>query len=380
MTPDPAPTLRDHLREQPPQDFKVKAGWRALIQALRLRRRLGGPASAFASQQAVDRALSRPLLAPDVADLSAVKSGLKALLLSDLDEEARCAQAQAVDAALERLLPQEAQEPLWVAVTGWPTGVNAATRARIVGVDPPLPGPLPPLAAARLRHRLHGLVLAGFTLQVEVALPDGQVLPALPREARADTGRWGRAAPWLPHLDEEGRYSLTPRPIAEAQARRLKGQAGVIDLFCGCGGNALAFVLAGLPVVAVDRDAGRLDLARRNAAALKIPTPPSFCLGRAEDVLPGLIAAHPDWVLFVDPPWGGPGELAPDLDALLPDTGLRALILSHPRLMMKLPRAFDLRALPPRAGGFTLRLELGEDEGGDGQTVRMLTVSAGLGG
>ena len=380
MTPDPAPTLRDHLREQPPQDFKVKAGWRALIQALRLSRRRGGPASAYASQQAVDRALSRTLPAPDTADLSTVKAGLKALLLAELDEADRCAQAQAVDAALHRLLPQEARDPLWVAVTGWPPGVNAATQARIVGGSAPLPGPLSALDAARLRHRLHGLVLAGFTLQVEIALPQGQVLPALPREARADTGRWGRAAPWLPHLDEEGRYSLTPRPIADAQARRLKGQAGVIDLFCGCGGNALAFARAGLAVVAVDADPGRLDLARRNATALKIPTPPSFRLGRAEDLLPGLIAAHPDWALFVDPPWGGPGELAPALDALLPDPGLRDLILCHPRLMMKLPRAFDLRALPPRAGGVTLHLELGEDEGGDGQTVRMLTVSAGLGG
>ena len=56
-------------------------------------------------------------------------------------------------------------------------------------------------------------------------------------------------------LDDESWYSVTPERLAEhvALAMGCRG-AVVVDAFCGCGGNAIAFARAGARVLAVDID------------------------------------------------------------------------------------------------------------------------------
>ena len=114
------------------------------------------------------------------------------------------------------------------------------------------------------------------------------------REERADAGAAG-AAPAQPtrkrklaagaagagpavhatgplQLDAEGWYSLTPEPVAAYIAAACCGAAGagtvVLDLFAGCGGNAIAFARSRgcAAVIAVDACRERLVMARANAA------------------------------------------------------------------------------------------------------------------
>ena len=93
-------------------------------------------------------------------------------------------------------------------------------------------------------------------------------------------------------LDEEGWYSVTPEQIADHVASRLtdlaascQGQSGpgsagsnlnnnivVLDAFCGCGGNAIAFAKQpGISVIGVDLDRSKLRRAAHNAALYDIP-------------------------------------------------------------------------------------------------------------
>lgn len=80
-------------------------------------------------------------------------------------------------------------------------------------------------------------------------------------------------------LDKEGWYSVTPEAIANHIADRVISSFNgndnglvILDAFCGCGGNAIAF--ARRPevslVVCVDTDLGRLQMAANNASIYNI--------------------------------------------------------------------------------------------------------------
>lgn len=82
-------------------------------------------------------------------------------------------------------------------------------------------------------------------------------------------------------LDEEGWYSVTPEQIADHVALRLTDLATtcqgsnknivVLDAFCGCGGNAIAFAKQpNISVIAVDLDRSKLRRAAHNAALYDI--------------------------------------------------------------------------------------------------------------
>lgn len=71
-------------------------------------------------------------------------------------------------------------------------------------------------------------------------------------------------------MDKESWYSVTPEAIANHIAAHLVGQRRnitVLDPFCGCGGNAIAFALRNEVdlVVCVDTDMGKLQKAALNA-------------------------------------------------------------------------------------------------------------------
>lgn len=141
----------------------------------------------------------------------------------------------------------------------------------------------------------------------------------------------------------EGWFSVTPERIAEHIAQRAQVSSQtlvVVDAFCGVGGNAIQFALAGnfgtefdLPhnslytcssqtpslfsvivfsrpsVIAVDIDPVRLALARHNAAVYGVSERIDFVQADFLQVAPRLRAD----VVFLSPPWGGPEYLSADV-------------------------------------------------------------------
>mmetsp|Transcript_18368 Transcript_18368/g.57825 ORF Transcript_18368/g.57825 Transcript_18368/m.57825 type:complete len:355 (+) Transcript_18368:374-1438(+) len=139
--------------------------------------------------------------------------------------------------------------------------------------------------------------------------------------------------------DPESWYSVTPEPIAADLARRCRGSF-VVDAFCGCGGNAIQFALAGCTVLAIDLDPRKLAAARRNAELYRARV--DFLCADALDVLPRLRAAD---VVFLSPPWGGPDYV--DTFAAVADLELgrsngldlaRLALRAAPNLVYFLPR------------------------------------------
>lgn len=164
-------------------------------------------------------------------------------------------------------------------------------------------------------------------------------------------------------LDPEGWFSVTPELVAKHIARRLAQRAIwhmesksrrrscdamrgcdrsrncnddgaypntcseflVLDCFCGVGGNAIAMAqCAALKVVAIDVSPTRIDMARHNAAIYGVSDRITFVVADSLSVLVslrtnGLLALPPsvsvrrwhvsDVVIFLAPPWGGPGYL-----------------------------------------------------------------------
>lgn len=94
-------------------------------------------------------------------------------------------------------------------------------------------------------------------------------------------------------LDKEGWYSVTPEAIANHIASRVSagrehGSMVVMDAFCGCGGNAIAFAMRPEVslVIAVDCDREKLEMAANNAAAYDVASEKIvFIHGNASEAL-----------------------------------------------------------------------------------------------
>ena len=165
-------------------------------------------------------------------------------------------------------------------------------------------------------------------------------------------------------LDNVGWFSVTPEHIAREQAYELvpqnrKGRSVVIDAFAGVGGNAIQFAEAGAHVVAVELDHGRCCLTRHNAAVYGVSGAVEVLQG---DFLKLELGSLESDVVFLSPPWGGPGYNK--MDSFDPRTdlgGLNGLALleaarrAAPRAALFLPRNTDNNAL----------LELVNDAGGE---------------
>ncbi len=377
MPKPPAADLRPTLRAALAAHRPPRRGWTVVVRGLRARRRRTGEADPLAGRAAVEALLDRPLRAG--AEPAAV-ARLAALLGEAARRAGRAGESPAVEeraaevSALARaLVVRVVEEPVSVRISGWPPGFGAAARARLLGRPPGELERVAPAEAARLVAALDGLALGGGRLRVEVALPPDAVLPPLSRRDRAEAGRRRRAPPWLPHLDEQGRLSLTPRPIARRQAAWL-GAGRVLDPFCGCGGNAVAFARAGARVIAFERDPARAALARANFRAMGVADRVELRVGDGVARLPALLRRWPDAAVFVDPPWP-PGatrwaELAPP--------GLEAALAPATAVMLKLPRALDPRTLPGGLERWRLRYEFGAagpgEDAGLGRVVKMITA------
>jgi SAM-dependent methyltransferase len=136
-------------------------------------------------------------------------------------------------------------------------------------------------AATRLRH-VFGPDLATAALHQA----------ALRRRARAKFGAYADAM----FFTRTGLEQATRPEVADHHAARLVGAGArrVIDLGCGIGSDALAFVRAGLEVVAVDIDPDTASVARSNVG----PSATVICAD-AEAVAADLV--RPGDAVFADP-------------------------------------------------------------------------------
>lgn len=235
-----------------------------------------------------------------------------------------------------------------------PSWVNAARLLGVVGEIERAPAgadaaqltvALPPDQAADVAARLRGVGLDGRPLSVTASPPLSRaaVRAARLRDARArrDTTP-GFLRPGA-RVSGEGRFSLTPEPLALAVGRLARG-ASVVDACCGSGGSAIGFARAGSRVVAIERAPERIAEARHNAALYGVADRIAFVQGDACDEVPARAAD----VLFVDPPWGADydkhatrRESFPLLDALLAcDLG------RYGQLWVKVPSSFAVASIP----------------------------------
>lgn len=391
-----APPLRDLLRAVEPRDFSVGAALTAVVRGLRELRRTTGRATSLSGRASIERALDRaPRCGVAAADVAALKEAMR-----DAARGGGAEAAARVEALVLALVPPLATGTVRVEVTGWPPDFAPALRPRLLRLPPETaqaaaraqkPGSpdgaegrdaapdacaldLDAKVVAALVREFDGFVLAGRPLRVRPVLPGDAVLPPVPRSLRARPQRRGRQRPWLPVTDEEGLASLTPRWLAERQARRmasLVAEAGcplvwrggrpiVVDGFCGLGGNAIALALAGWTVIAIERWSVRAAVARGNAGSLGVGAFVDVRVGSYADALPGLPPGAP---LFLDPPWDALG--AAGLPDWLP-------IPSDRSVMLKLPRDFDPSRLPGQ--GWRVAFEFGEGED-DQSVVRTLTIA-----
>lgn len=137
----------------------------------------------------------------------------------------------------------------------------------------------------------------------------------------------------------------------------------VIDVFCGAGGNSIAFALSDNwdRVISIERDAATLACAQNNAEVYGVdPEKITWIHGDSFDFMDKLLNSpeqlHPDLridldatLLFASPPWGGPGYSTDEvfnLDNMQPYS-LDKLHQAYKRLdhVLFLPRTSDLRQL-----------------------------------
>jgi predicted RNA methylase len=211
-------------------------------------------------------------------------------------------------------------------------------RALIVELE------LEPIRAAELAARLRGLGLDGRPLELRCEPPLSRTLT---REGRLLDARARRhTTPGFSHraarATGEGRYSLTPEPLALALGK-LASPAHVLDACCGSGGNAIGFARSGCRVSALELDRARLDEAQRNAALYGVSDRIRFELADAREVVPTREAD----ILFIDPPWGEQYDKATTTRANFPllDALLEADLGAYRELWLKLPSSFALRSV-----------------------------------
>ncbi|KAK5888330.1 hypothetical protein CesoFtcFv8_014435 [Champsocephalus esox] len=156
----------------------------------------------------------------------------------------------------------------------------------------------------------------------------------------------------------EGWFSVTPERIAEHIALRVEHSFPdsqlIIDAFCGVGGNAIQFALAGKRVLAIDIDPVRLDLARHNAVVYNVADRIDFVQGDFLELAPHLLGD----VVFLSPPWGGPDYLTAevfDIKTMMQPDGypfkiFRLAKLISDNIVYFLPRNADMDQIASLAG------------------------------
>jgi len=359
--------VRDALQNARPH-VALRAGFKVLIQRSRALRKKGEPVT-VKGRPDIDRFLSAPL--SDTVDPNQIKSLLWTLLHSGVPPEEDAA-ALALNAIIAAVNGPQAVGDVTLQVSGGPSWLSPSLIDQWLGTQN-AQATLSVRKASAFAHHLHGYMVGGRPLDVQSPAP-------LPAVSRADRGRrrTQNTGPWLPYVDEVGRYSATPKVIAEQHARYFSQFAlPVLDPFCGLGGDAIAFAQQGLEVHAAEMDRNRMALAQKNAAALAPNGNIQFYAGDGLEHLKSWATQIQDFSLYLDPPWGGTEwdrnqigltDLFPDFSRVDPFINQAAAVI------IKLPRAFqtdDLNALT-RPWEFRLGVSSFEDHVAD--RLRMISA------
>lgn len=192
---------------------------------------------------------------------------------------------------------------------------------------------LPIHGALRARRQLERLYGAARARDL-IALAEGRAVAA---------GKFNDAARL--YCDRAGAEQASHEAVARLTAARFAGANRVADLGCGMGGDTLAIAVHA-PVLAVDRDAGRLAMTEANAAARGLPARVTTACAALDDwVAPSDVDA-----VWIDPARreGGtrridPARWSPPLDHAL------ALAGAVKRGGVKMAPGIALDALPASA-------------------------------
>ncbi|XP_030070389.1 trimethylguanosine synthase [Microcaecilia unicolor] len=156
-------------------------------------------------------------------------------------------------------------------------------------------------------------------------------------------------------LDAEGWFSVTPEKIAQHIADRVRQPFScdiIVDAFCGVGGNAIQFALAGKRVIAIDIDPVKINLARNNSEVYGVSEQIEFICGDFM-LLASTIKAD---VVFLSPPWGGPDYASAetfDISTMMTPDGFAIFKLAQKitnNIVYFLPRNADINQVASLAG------------------------------
>ena len=366
-------TVRDALAAALPH-VSLKAALTALIQQSRSLKR-SGHAVSLTSRAAVDRFTGQQF--DGQFEATHVKQLLREVLNAET-EEGRSQAALAVNDLAASSAPTVQSEPVCVQIGGGPLWLSSDEIDAWLGTDQ---GSivLEPHDASAWIHHLDGLDIGGATLSAKADLPQSHELPAIRRAQRSRSRARGNQC-WLPHTDEEGRFSATPRSIATAQAKLMTQlSTAVVDPFCGAGANAIAAALQGADVYASDIDHSRVELAKLNAEQFGVAERIHFSVCDAADAIRKAGQLRPKPVLFLDPPWGGVdwdrGDMrAETLFRAIGSRSVNAVVDEYGlSLVVKLPRTFDTTSLVEDRPAWRFSLELGPTEDHIADRVRLIT-------
>ena len=364
-------TLRAALAAARPH-VSLKAAFTALVRQSRTLK-ASGKRVCISGRADIERWVSCPC--PSDEDVSAIKVLLHQVV-HDPTPAAQANAAAALNQIVQAHLGPVQTSAILLTISGGPKWLDHHALDRWLGTSG-AKIQLEASEAARWIHHLDGMCIGGAPIHAVPDLDADHSLPHLDRKHRGRGLHRGQTC-WLPHTDEVGRYSATPRALARYHGKVLASLGlPVFDPCCGLGGDAIGAALAGASVLASDVDLGRLELARRNAAHFGVAEAIEFSHGDAADSLRKWSQTHPNYTLFLDPPWGGPdwANNPMDIDVLLRQLGeVHAHIAQAARVVFKLPRPIDTEPLDRWA--HTWEFRLGIDSLDDHMADRVRLISA----
>lgn len=116
------------------------------------------------------------------------------------------------------------------------------------------------------------------------------------------------------YMTKEGWFSVTMEPIARQQAAHLAAlvsaggtsePAVVVDLFCGCGGNAIPLASHFTTVVGIDTNHDALEAAKKNSSVYGVAGKVRLTCCDVRDIGRGSLEIESADAVFMSPPWGG---------------------------------------------------------------------------
>ncbi|XP_058830544.1 trimethylguanosine synthase-like [Topomyia yanbarensis] len=153
-------------------------------------------------------------------------------------------------------------------------------------------------------------------------------------------------------LDRESWFSVTPEKVASHTAERCRSDL-IVDAFCGCGGNTIQLAFTCNRVIAIDIDPKKIEMAKHNATVYGVADRIEFITGDFLQLADRLRAD----VIFLSPPWGGPGYLKDEVydleSSLIPVPATELMSKARqvsPNIAIYLPRNSNTQQLTMLAG------------------------------